>query len=292
MNMSYRFNNKKTFSYFYINANGNMTNRPIVTASWFDKDGVRYAIPVNSKKPSANISSYMGFNQPLGEDRKFSIGISGNILFNRRVSYQAVRDLAGLDLDTFDYKEFMSTFWGDESGDIFYSGASGFKESNTSTVDWGANVNFKYNVEKLNFQVYLSTSNRVTKYSLDPEANLNTWDNSVSGDLSYWPGKEWELKNKVRYLFYNGYTNGFGDPALNWNFSLSKSFKSFTLSLSVNDILNQTKNLRRTSTDEYTEDVYSNVIGRYFLFGFSFNFGKMNAKKNSRVENAMWNMML
>ena len=30
---------------------------------------------------------------------------------------------------------------------------------------------------------------------------------------------------------------------------------------------------------------------RYFMFSVSFNFGKMNAKKNSAVEDAMWNMM-
>ena len=36
------------------------------------------------------------------------------------------------------------------------------------------------------------------------------------------------------------------------------------------------------------EDVYSAVLGRYFLFSISFNFGKMNSKKNSRVESAMW----
>ena len=70
--------------------------------------------------------------------------------------------------------------------------------------------------------------------------------------------------------------------------SISKSIKSVTLALKAADILNQTRSLQRTTTSEYMEDVYSNVLGRYFLFSVSFNFGKMNSKKNSRVESAMW----
>lgn len=292
VSMQYRFNNKKTFSYFSISGNGNMTSRPIVTASWFDKDGVRYGVPVNSQKPSIILSSYLSFNQPFGEEKKFSIGVNGNISYNRSVSYQATGEMEGLDLDTFDYNKFMSAFWGNENGDIFYSGASGFKESNTNTVTWRGSLNFKYNIEKLDLQMYISTTNRVTKYSLDPTANLNTWNNGISGDVTYRPGKEWEIKNRLGYTFYRGYASGYGDPSLSWDFSLSKSIKALTLSLAVKDILNQTKNLTRTSNAEYTEDVYSNVIGRYFLFSISFNFGKMNAKKNSQVQNAMWNMML
>ena len=71
----------------------------------------------------------------------------------------------------------------------------------------------------------------------------------------------------------------------------SMRIKSVTLGLKVADILNQTRNMTRTMSAEYVEDVYSNVLGRFFLFSVSFNFGKMNAKKNRNIENAMWNMM-
>ena len=32
-------------------------------------------------------------------------------------------------------------------------------------------------------------------------------------------------------------------------------------------------------------------MGRYFLFGVSFNFGKMNSKNNDQARNAMMNML-
>lgn len=291
LNLSYRVNNKKTFTFFNISMYGSMTNRPIVTASWFDKEGVRYGVPVNSVTPSGNVTSWLSFNQPFGKERQFSVSLDATASYTRSVSYQAVGDMMGLDLETFDYYSFMADFWGDENGDRFYSGASGFEESNTNTFNWSGTLSFKYNVEKLNLSLSARTSNRISKYSLDPKANLNTWDNNVSGDVTYTPGLGWELKNRLGYTFYKGYSEGYGNPVLRWNVSVGKTFKALTLSLAVNDILNQGTNLRRTTTDEYTEDVYSNVIGRYFLVSLSFNFGKMNAKKNSNVQSAMWNMM-
>ena len=73
--------------------------------------------------------------------------------------------------------------------------------------------------------------------------------------------------------------------------SVSKGIKSVTLGLKVADILNQTRNMRRTVSAEYVEDTYSKILGRFFLFSISFNFGKMNAKKNKNIEEAMLDMM-
>lgn len=49
--------------------------------------------------------------------------------------------------------------------------------------------------------------------------------------------------------------------------------------------------MERTASDAYVQDVYRNVMGRYFLIGVTFNFGKMNAKNNQQAQNAMWNML-
>lgn len=50
-----------------------------------------------------------------------------------------------------------------------------------------------------------------------------------------------------------------------------------TLTVKVADILNQQKSLQRSISANYVKDVYRNVMGRYIMFGVSFNFGKMNA---------------
>ena len=284
-------NNRETFAYFSAYANGQFATRSTVQASWMDDSGVRYAIPVNSRKPQTSAYTYLSYNRPITKDRQLTFQIEGFANYTGGTSYQATSRLDGLDLQTFDYNKFMEGFWGDASGDRFYNGESGFAESRTRTVIWGGDMKFKYSIEKLDVDLGFSTSNRVSKYSLDPTANLNNWTNEINTDILYRPGKDWEIGTDLSYRFYRGYAAGFGTPEWRWNMQVSKSIKSVTLGLKVADILNQSRNLRRTVSAEYVEDVYSNILGRFFLFSVSFNFGKMNAKKNKNVEGAMWNMM-
>ena len=291
INLSYRMNNRETFSFLSLYMHGGMTTRSVVDASWFDADGIRYAVPVNSHKPQSYGSLYASSNQPLGKERRFTLAVNGSATYTSSTGYQAVSSIKGLDIQSFDYNDFMKEFWGDASGDRFYSGESGFGESRTNTLSWYAQASMKFSIDKLDATVRASFSNRLSRYSLDPTADMNTWRNYVSCDLLYTPGKDWEIKSDLSYIFYRGYTTGFGAPEWKWNMSVSKSIKSVTLSLKAADILNQTRNLNRTTSSEYMEDVYSNVMGRFVLFSVSFSFGKMNSKKNSNVENAMWNMM-
>ena len=284
-------NNRETFSFFSMYLSGQMRTRSSVQASWMDASGVRYAIPVNSKKPQSNAYIYLSYSRPVTKDRQLTFQVSPFANFTGGTSYQATSRLEGLDLQSFDYNSFMEDFWGDASGDRFYSGQSGFAESRTNTLIWGGDSKLKYSIEKLDANLTYSMSNRVSKYSLDPTANINNWTHDIKTDILYRPGKDWEIGTDLSYRFYRGFTNGFGQPEWRWNMQVNKSIKSVTLGLKVADILNQSRNMRRTVSAEYVEDTYSNILGRFFLFSVSFNFGKMNAKKNANIEGAMWNMM-
>ena len=284
-------NNRETFAFFSMYLSGQMTTRSSVQASWMDASGVRYAVPVNSRKPQSTAYMYISYSRPVTKDRQLTFQVSPYANYTGGTSYQAISRLDGLDLQSFDYNTFMDEFWGDASGERFYSGQSGFAESSTNTLVWGGEFKLKYSIEKLDASLSYGMSNRVSKYSLDPTANLNNWTHNISSDVLYRPGKDWEISSELTYRFYKGFANGFGLPEWRWNMSVSKSIKSVTLGLKVADILNQTRNMRRTVSAEYVEDVYNNVLGRFFLFNVSFNFGKMNAKKNKNIEGAMWNMM-
>ena len=234
---------------------------------------------------------YLSYSRPVTKDRQLTIQLSPYANYTGGTSYQTTSKQDGIDLQSFDYNAFIDEFWGDASGDRFYSGQSGFAESRTNTLIWGGDFQLKYSIEKLDASLTYGASNRVSKYSLDPTANLNNWTHNINTDILYRPGKDWEIGTNLSYRFYKGYTNGFGQPEWRWNMQVSKSIKSVTLGLKVADILNQSRNLRRTISAEYVEDTYSNILGRFFLFSVSFNFGKMNAKKNANIEGAMWNMM-
>ena len=62
---------------------------------------------------------------------------------------------------------------------------------------------------------------------------------------------------------------------LRWNAEISQSFlkKKLTLVFKVYDILNQSKNNYRTTTDNYVEDVYNNTLGQYFMLSLTYRFG-------------------
>ena len=82
-----------------------------------------------------------------------------------------------------------------------------------------------------------------------------------------------------------------GAPEWQWNGEISKNIKAFNLSIKINDILNQTRNLTHTVTANYEEDTYRLVMGRYILFGVKWNFGKMNAAHSQRAQRAAINMV-
>ena len=94
-----------------------------------------------------------------------------------------------------------------------------------------------------------------------------------------------------RIMTYKGYAAGYGLPEWQWNAEITKSIGAFNLSLSVHDILNQTRNLTHTVTANYEEDSYRLVMGRYVLFGVKWNFGKMNAGHSARAQQAAMNMV-
>ena len=79
----------------------------------------------------------------------------------------------------------------------------------------------------------------------------------------------------ARYNYYIGYDEGFGEPSLTWNAEISQQLlkNKMTLRLKVYDILNQSRNNYRNTTDNYIEDTYNNTLGQYFIISLVYRFG-------------------
>ena len=91
---------------------------------------------------------------------------------------------------------------------------------------------------------------------------------------------------------YQGYSESVDRNEFILNASLSKSFKSFTLSLKGIDLLGAKSNFTRASNAEYIQDTWRNTLGRFILVGISFDFGKKNAANNRKAQSAMFDMFL
>ena len=274
-------NNPKRFSYLYLYLNGNLYTNKIVYASWFDDNGNRYAIPVNSPDLGADSQLYASYNTPIDKDKKLNLSLNGRVNFSHNTSYQAKTKLPGIDVDNFDYDKLMTWFIGNNS----------FAKSNTNTISYSLDTRLRYRLARFDASVWGFAQNSITKYSLDKNANMNTWDFGTSVELQYNTKNEWEFATDAGYRYYRGYSKGYGEPKLIWNASISKQIGAISINLKLMDILDQNKSLSRSSSAEYVQDVYRNVMGRYFLAGISFNFGKMNAKNNAAAQSAMFNML-
>ena len=290
-NINWSRNNREKFSTLMAYALFSVNTNPIVSALWYDSAGIQYSIPVNASKPSLQTNLILNFTTPLDAGKVWFLTFTGSARYSSSVSYQAKTTLSGLDRETFDYSAFMTDFWGDAAGNRFYGGQSGFGESRTQSVTPVAGLTVKYNQDHYSFSAGARTQGNIARYSLNPQANLNTLATYLTGEASYTTKSEYEFKSDLSYVFYKGYSEGYGQPEWQWNAEISKNIGPFTLNFMVHDILNQTRNLTHTVTANYEEDSYRLVMGRYVLFGVKWNFGKMNAAQSARARQAAFNMV-
>lgn len=269
---------------------GDYSSNSQVSAIWFDKNSIRYSIPVNTRKPSYTCSTDFDFFTPLSKDGKLQLSVSGGLVINRSVSYQSKGSLDGIDLDSFDYTGFMENFWGDASGDRFYSGQSGFQESLTRTLRTGLSTALTLNLERFSVQLAPAVNNSRSRYSLDSRANTNYWETFLNIRPSYTSPHEFEFQSDFSYVILRGYGSGYDDDYVRWNLSVGKNIKSFNITLTAQDMLDSAKSLRRTVQDDYVQNSYTNVLGRRIILSFTWNFGKMDASKSGAAQDAMWNM--
>ncbi len=287
------YNNKKNFSYFSMSLTFSRVSNNIVNANWFDSNGVQYNVPVNSPKGATDGNLYVGiYNLPLNKKRSITCHFNANMRYTRNFSYQNVAYSSSLDMDNFDYSKFMSDFWGNESGDLFYSGNSGFKQSRTNVVSYGADARIYYKDDIFNCSIGGGVMNYIMDYSLNDEADINTWDYNISAKFQVDTKNKYSITTTADYKLYSGYDKGYGKPEFLWNFEASKSIRSITISFKINDILNQTTSFRHITSANYVEDSYRGIIGRRFLVGITFNFGKMNSAKSRAASRSALNMLL
>ena len=284
-------NNREKFSTLMIYMDGQFSTSPVSYARWYDADGILYSIPVNARKPSVSASLTANYTTPLDAKKNWSMTLSGVAAYSSSVSYQSQSMHPGLDRETFDYSAFMDDFWGNVDGNRFYGGQSGFGESRTRSFNPYAGFTLKYNQDHYSFSVGANTQGRIARYSLNPSINMNTLDTRISARGSYTTKHEFEFDSDLAYVFYSGYSEGYGQPEWRWNAEISKNIGAFNLSVKIHDILNQARNLTHTVTANYEEDSYRLIMGRYILFGVKWNFGKMNAAHSARAQQAALNML-
>lgn len=243
-------------TYTSVNANLNLsyTMDDIVSANWYDGNGVQYSAPVNSPVGAWSGGARVMVNSPIAKS-KFSIMSFTNARFNRGASYSGFGEAGQVE-------------------DILDQLTQGI----TTSLTIRERLQFVYRDDWMEARLGGSAAYTNAWYTIKEQEKPSTWTNSVDADLNLTLPWGLELRSDARHTFYIGYEDGYGESQTVWNAEVAKLLfkKKATLRLKVYDILNQSRGLYRTTTDNYVQDVQNNTLGRYVMLTFTYRFGNFN----------------
>ena len=142
--------------------------------------------------------------------------------------------------------------------------------------------------EKFDFTLSSNSSYSNINNSLQTSSNTTYFFQSSKLKMTANPWKGLVLQTEYSNMYYSGLTSSFNQSISLWNAAIGYKFlknKQAEFRFSVYDLLNQNNSVSRTNTDSYIQDSQTNVLNRYYMLSFTYNFKKYFAKKEgSAVE--------
>lgn len=254
LRMDFRNTNMETYSSMNANFSVSYTKDDIITASWYDSDGVQYSAPINSTQGTYSGTGRFMFNTPFGKS-KFSIMSFTNLSLKSSLNYTGTGDAKTIE----------------EIIDDLIVGR-------TTTLTASEFLNFVYRDDIFEARVGGRASYSNAWYTVKEQEKPSTWTNSVNAEFNATMPWGTEIKTDARYTFYIGFEDGYNEPQLVWNAEISQLLfkKKATIRFKVYDILNQARNVYRSTADNYVQDVQQNTLGQYFMLSFTYRFGNFN----------------
>lgn len=150
----------------------------------------------------------------------------------------------------------------------------------TNSTTLGGGLVFSSNIsEDVDYTLASNSNYTFSKNNVDATNNNNYFTQIT--DLKFY----WDLwagivfQNEFNDQFNNNVPGSFNKNELIWNISLGKKLlngDNGELRIAASDLLNQNTNIQYNVTDTYTEDVKTNVLGRYFLVSFIYTIRKFD----------------
>lgn len=255
LNIRYNSFNRERQRSMMLMLNANYVMNSIVNATFYDKEGIQITKPVN-ENGVWNIWSMFLTNMPF-KNKKFSFNNFTSFGCNRQIGYSNSLRNASMN---YNIKENLEFVYSDSFGDIRIGGNGGYQR---------------------------------TKNSIQSSRNENTFDYGAKfATTIYIPGNI-TFTTDVNFNGKAGYSDGYDKKVWLWNAQLSWNFlkqKQASLIVRAYDILNQNKNISRSVTGNYIQDIETNSVGRYVMFSFAYRFNSFAKKGESTPQIEMNNI--
>lgn len=264
----YGYSNKKTYTSIRLSLSGGLVQSPIVNATWYDLNGVQYAIPVNGHN-SGNGSIHLFINSPIAKSN-FSIFSMTRGSYSQSSSYIGAKsfDTSKYYVDgDFDYTAFHEDFPNLDK-------AEEFSLNTIQSLSAMQRLRFTYRNDFV--EINLGGRTRISKswYTVASASTNMTWNNQVQTSMQWTIPGGVGINTEFNYNWYQGYTTPKDDEYV-FNAEITKLLfkKKFTLAVKAYDIFNQSKNLNITDSANYHQETWNNTLGRYIIVSLTYRFG-------------------
>ncbi len=151
------------------------------------------------------------------------------------------------------------------------------------TATGGLGIVLSSNIsEKIDFTISSNSSYSNINNTLQSSSNTTYFSQNSKLKINLNPWKGLVLQSEYSNMYYTGLTSAYNQSISLWNAAIGYKFlknKQAEFRLTVYDLLNQNNSVARTNTDSYIQDSQTNVLNRYYMLTFTYNFKKYFAKK-------------
>ncbi len=163
------------------------------------------------------------------------------------------------------------------------NGQENMAQSYTSNAGLSLSSNISPNVD---FTLGYRLNYQTVENSLRPNLDNNFFFHIAEARFNWIFLENWVLRNDVSNLFYTGMGEDFNENYWLWNINFGRKFlanKRGELMIGVYDLLDQNKSVSRNVTDTYIEDTRFNVLSRFVMLTFTYNFRNFVRRNTAEI---------
>lgn len=250
----YNVSQRAKSSYLSVSLDASYTSDKIVTKKEYTPDGIQLTTYENTSQPIYSTSGRLFYNTKIGKSN-FSFNTYTSLNFGNGVSY------------------------------VQEKGTKGYVENVTKNLSASESLRFTY---RNNFAEIIAggrVSYRDAWYTVSSMDKVATWSNAVTGSININIPGGFNVTSDIEHTFYYGYDSYYGKSSTMWNAEVSKKlFKdAAVLKVKIYDILKDARSVNRTTSENYIQDVETNILKQYVMFSLVYQFGKFGGGSGMRM---------